>query len=406
MNGQIVTKDKLVMFLNKEVLSRGLRTSRYKQSRTAATGKEVQQTLGFDSVDSYVSAIISLYNYQQSSGHATSSHSRGAKVKALLKDRTKKEHARRKAQYLDRGANTLLDGYEQRQMIDAVRSCWTHGLSQKRATAQTVESAHRTTLDFLMGHMMLMRGENRRHLQLADLFPLNLKNEGPTPCTAHVCILDNGKTNQAGRIEYGAVVRHKNPLLCTISQLAFYLFYRWNIVREQVPRFQRRQQWYDLHLLRGSKSTSPMSYEVQLEWINKMFDVASISSLKKTHGRGAEARAGELSDASESQIRRAGRWNTDALSTSYLTHLPLEFVRVMAGFKSAPGDFFCLKPKLSLRCLSYEHSGHGLIIGWRGSAIPQAMLRTRMINLCSTNRCLILPGKIDPTWLLKVSCVC
>ena len=300
-------KDKFIMFLNKKVLLQKLHTNHYKQSCITAMRKKVQQTLKFDSIDNYVSVIISLYNYQQSSGHATSSHPRGAKVKALLKDRTKKEHPRRKAQYLDRDANTLLDGYEQRQMIDAVRSCWTHGLSQKRATAQTVESAHHTALDFLMGHMMLMRGENRRHLQLADLFPLNLKNEGPTPCTAHVCILDNGKTNQAGRIEYGAVVRHKNPLLCTTSQLAFYLFYRWNIVREQVPRFQRRQQWYDLHLLRGSKSTSPMSYEVQLEWTNKMFDDASISSLKKTHGRGAGARAGELSGASESQIRRAGR---------------------------------------------------------------------------------------------------
>ena len=123
MNDQIVTEDKLVMFLNKEVLSRELRTSRYKQSRTTATRKKVQQTLKFDSVDSYVSAIISLYNYQQSSDHATSSHSRGVKVKALLKDRTKKKHARRKAQYLDRDVNTLLNEYKQRQMIDVVRSC-------------------------------------------------------------------------------------------------------------------------------------------------------------------------------------------------------------------------------------------------------------------------------------------
>ncbi len=83
-----------------------------------------------------------------------------------------------------------------------------------------------------------------------------------------------------------------------------------------------------------------------------MFDAVSISSLKKTHGRDAEARAGELSDASESQIRRAGRWNTDALFTSYLTHLFLKFVRVMAGFKPAPEDFFLprakVEPSLSL----------------------------------------------------------
>ncbi len=75
MNDQIVTKDKLVMFLNKKVLLQELRTSYYKQSHTTAMRKKVQQTLRFNSVDNYVSAIISLYNYQQSFNHATSSHS-------------------------------------------------------------------------------------------------------------------------------------------------------------------------------------------------------------------------------------------------------------------------------------------------------------------------------------------
>jgi len=75
--------------------------------------KKVQQMLRFDSIDSYVSAIISLYNYQQSFDHATSSHSQKIKMKAFLKDHIKKKHARRKAQYLDCDVNTLLNEYEQ-----------------------------------------------------------------------------------------------------------------------------------------------------------------------------------------------------------------------------------------------------------------------------------------------------
>jgi len=97
MNDQIVMKDKLIMFLNKKVLLQELYTSCYKQSCTTAMRKKVQQTLRFDSVDNYVSAIISLYNYQQSFDHATSSHSQKVKMKALLKDCMKKKHARRKA---------------------------------------------------------------------------------------------------------------------------------------------------------------------------------------------------------------------------------------------------------------------------------------------------------------------
>ncbi len=174
-------------------------------------------------------------------------------------------------------------------MIDVVQSCWTHELSQKWVTTQTVKFTHHTTLDFLMSHMMLMREENHHHLQLIDLFSLNLKNENFIFCTTHVCILNNEKMNLTEWIEYEIVVQHKNSLLCIILQLAFYLFYCWNIVWKQISHFQRWQQWYDFHLLQENKLTSFMLYEVQLEWINKMFNVINFFSLKKTHDRDAKA---------------------------------------------------------------------------------------------------------------------
>ena len=53
-----------------------------------------------------------------------------------------------------------------------------------------------------MGHIILLQGENRRYIQLPDLFPLTLKNEGPLRCTALIMILDNRKVNKTGQIEY------------------------------------------------------------------------------------------------------------------------------------------------------------------------------------------------------------
>jgi len=50
-----------------------------------------------------------------------------------------------------------------------------------------------------------------------------------------IMIIDNGKMNLLGRLEYGAVMRHRNPLLCTMGYTAFYLFYRWNIAGENPP---------------------------------------------------------------------------------------------------------------------------------------------------------------------------
>jgi hypothetical protein len=51
-------------------------------------------------------------------------------------------------------------------------------------------------------------------------------------------IMNNGKTNQFGRLEYMGVMWYQDPLLCTISQTPFYLFFRWQIIQEPVPQFQ------------------------------------------------------------------------------------------------------------------------------------------------------------------------
>ena len=138
-------------------------------------------------------------------------------------------------------------------------------------------------------------------------------------------------------------------MLCTMSHFVFYFFYRWNIVREEIPQFQQRQQWYGRHVLKGEKNDKPLSYETQLDWTNKVFAGAKLSSMKKTHaGRSVGARMAELAGVGEGQIRRAGRWNTDALTNCYLTHLPRKFVRSMAGFGvTGQGDYYLPRAKIT-----------------------------------------------------------
>jgi len=64
-----------------------------------------------------------------------------------------------------------------------------------------------------------------------------------------------------------------------------------------------------------------------------MFTGAKVTSLKKTHaGRSQGAKHAELKGVNGGQIRRAGRWNSDALTNCYLTHLPRKFIRSMADF--------------------------------------------------------------------------
>jgi hypothetical protein len=104
---------------------------------------------------------------------------------------------------------------------------------------------------------------------------------------------------------------------------------------------------YGLHLIKGEHAARQMAYDTQLDWINRMFTGAGVTSLKNTHaGRSQGAKHAELKDVNEGQIRRAGRWNSDALTNCYLTHLPRKFMRSMAGFSpSTQGNFYLPRAK-------------------------------------------------------------
>ena len=124
---------------------------------------------------------------------------------------------------MNHSTGTLLDRYHEKNIIWLVKYCWQDWSESKKD--QSVEPHLHTAVNFLMGHSMLLCGESCCTAQLADLFTLELTNEDPTPCFPMILIMGNGKTNQMGWIEYATVMCHHNPLLCTMAQTAFYLFY-------------------------------------------------------------------------------------------------------------------------------------------------------------------------------------
>ena len=72
-------------------------------------------------------------------------------------------------------------------------------------------------------------------MELADLFSLDLPREGVSSpdgsnvARALVVVMNQGKTNQHGRMEYGAALRHRDPKACLVGALAFWLFWRWQV---------------------------------------------------------------------------------------------------------------------------------------------------------------------------------
>jgi hypothetical protein len=204
--------------------------------------------LQYNTVRSYVSAIQKLYDVQRTRGMNPAPRPQSVALKAMQKSILRTTWARKRSEYADRGKNTIKDSYTPSQIPAHTSAVWNE--------SKQIACALRTQVDFLLGNHMLLRSSNRRPLELPDCFCLELPNEGVKDkdniTRAFVVVMNQGKTNQHGRLEYGACLRHRDPLACLVGALAFWLFYRWHVEKEPFPSFSRREDWYDLKILRRS----------------------------------------------------------------------------------------------------------------------------------------------------------
>jgi hypothetical protein len=147
--------------------------------------------------------------------------------------------------------------------------------------------------------------------------------------------------NKTARKEFMGSLRHKDPLFCTQGALAQLFFWRWHIAGEAPPSFRRRQDWYRIKVLVGRDREQELSYPTQLQETWRVFGAAGLVASKKTHlPRRVGAQDAETHGTSLAQISQAGRWNQSVLCQAYLTHLPRQFMRVVAGFSASSGDYF------------------------------------------------------------------
>jgi len=183
-------------------------------------------------IDVYCAAIAELYETQRTNGTNPHPTFRGPAFKGLLESRRRAQDRNNRDDSVDRGLQSLYDGYSLDE-FRRMQECLLHGAAT--AAAQNL----RTRLDVLAGHFFVLRGENRRKLELPDMSLLEYpREEGPTPCFALVFLLSNGKMNKTGKTQYMGAMRHRGPLLCTQGALAQYLF--WRCSGDRLPNTARR----------------------------------------------------------------------------------------------------------------------------------------------------------------------
>jgi hypothetical protein len=160
-------------------------------------------------------------------------------------------------EFADRATRTLQDGYNEAKMIDAVRFCW-------QGWKQSTEPYLRTAVDFLLAYNILLRSEPRLAAEFPDFFTMLLLGETLTPHFLRIIITDNSKMSLLGRLEYGAMMRHRNPMLYTMTHTAFYLFYWWNMIIDairiwQVEGINTGAAVEEVELIRTARSTAAVS---------------------------------------------------------------------------------------------------------------------------------------------------
>jgi hypothetical protein len=331
LDGITVSGSKILSFLRHEIVDRV-----YKN--------DTSKKIGYSTVRSYGAACVDLYKKQVSLNQNSNPHPKDTPaLKTLFNTLKNKESERRRKNFEDRGIGTLQDGYSSISELKQISNSF------------FINGEYRDQLMFLLSHFCLMRGESVRRIEWADLFHLLLQNEGFSECMCLVVITDQGKTNQFGRKELGAAIRNKDPEICPVGCLAFYLFFYWHVLSKLPPDFSTSQAWFENKLFPGKKGpTTEITYQTHLDSVKKCLSRIGMTSKAKTHiGRGSGARMAELNGASDSDIRRLGRWNSQAMEGCYLTALPRGALRTMAGFAPDGGSYYISRsncvPSLSLQ---------------------------------------------------------
>ncbi|KAH7471459.1 hypothetical protein FOMA001_g13568 [Fusarium oxysporum f. sp. matthiolae] len=285
-------------------------------------------------IDAYIAAVIELWRLQVAHGNANTENPRGAAVRGFLEQRGRQRGKHDRASFKDRGTDGIQAGYSPDE--------WLRVQDLLLSGAAYMPQNLRTRVDLLFGHYYLLRGENRRKMELADLSLLDYpSSEGPTPCGCLVTLLRDGKLNKTAKKEFMGALRHKDPLFCMQGALAQLFFWRWHVAGEPSPSFRRRQDWYRIKVLVGRDREQELSYPTQLQETWRIFGAAGLMASKKTHlPRRVGAQDAETHGTSLAQISQAGRWNQSVLCQAYLTHLPRQFMRIVAGFSASPGDYF------------------------------------------------------------------
>lgn len=188
-----------------------------------------------------------------------------------------------------------------------------------------------STLDILMGHHLLMRGEMTRNTNLSDTY-LSKSRWGPTPLTRQEVPLLRVVIDKSYPEKAVACARNRRPERCLMGMYALSLWHRFDfddggLDGINLPDFKPQQEWNELKVLAMDQgkdlSKKLVSSFRQCRAIKSAFECIGINAITAT------CRATSLAIAKRNQV-----YAPDIKGFPYVNGLPMDFLCSHAGFAS------------------------------------------------------------------------
>ena len=204
-----------------------------------------------------------------------------------------------------------------------------------------------------------------------------------------------GKTNQHGKIEYGSSIRHKKVELCSVGALAVYLFSRFHFENEAFPDFSERKNWYETVLFKGKNEKTAITYQAQHKIYVEAFKQVGIHTSKVTHAnRKSALNMIAQENVPGDQQRMVGRWGTDRMVGCYISSLPVDAMKSLAGFPVVANNYFLPRavvlPPASLQAMAFPQVDLWKQRFERQEGVQEDIAAPNFLNLLSNLRVVFL----------------
>ncbi|CAO3682377.1 unnamed protein product [Rhizopus microsporus] len=131
-------------------------------------------------------------------------------------------------------------------------------------------------------------------------------------------------------------------MLCrSQTALGMNLFLRLHFENEPFPDFTRRKNWYETMVFKGDDRFTPITYRAQHKMYIDVFKRVGIHFSKTTHAnRKSALNMIAQENVSNDQQKMVSRWGTDPMVGCYISSLPVELMKGLAGFPPHQGSYF------------------------------------------------------------------